>query len=705
MNKFKVSAFFLSLLVIFTTISGFIWLQKDTTPQRWDESIHLMAAYSFENALKSGPVNTIKRFITQESFYPPLVPFIAAFFGLSSSSEDNFTISMLLFICFIAVFTFLYTRRIFDDLSACVAASVVIAYPLIYSQAHYFMFDIPLTAFFMMSLYVLEKTDGFKNKLYSLLFGAICGLGMMVKWTFFIYALVPVLLNICGTVKNSVKGSAQKNNMLSAGVIFLVIGTPWYVYNSLSIISNILKYAVAQGRVEGLPVFMSLDSILFYIKMMPDMMTLLFMSLFIISLIFMAVDREKRKLALIFLVPFVIFILIPNKKDRYLMPILPVAAVISSYTVYLLRQRVNIRMFLAVVLIAAAFVQYGGATFGTAKKWPNSAQPAAVNWHINDFLSKVNPGSTLAIVPDSPYMNNLNYNFYALNSNKAVRIIGIYNFPMLTDYFLVKTGDLGPSFSGIDKRGVILRDSLDPKSQLSSMYEKVYEEKLPDGSDGMLFKRRENFAGASGSFRDDIDSNMMKLVSMYLKNAEKFKFDMSWGKNGIEEMNVSFKEGLMGDFKHKDAGLKVKNGSIVVRGLTPNPYALKEGKLQLISLSAVELKSFEVSEKDINDFISVYAKKVTQMAVNIDKGLINVSAVYSHIKFFISLEIYNPAPGTDNSDLRFLVKKVKAGPVSIPAGIVNFILKDYNPLLNRSNSPIKIRFGQITAEDGILKIR
>ena len=65
----------------------------------------------------------------------------------------------------------------------------------------------------------------------------------------------------------------------------------------------------------------------------------------------------------------------------------------------------------------------------------------------------------------------------------------------------------------------------------------------------------------------------------------------------------------------------------------------------------------------------------------------------------------NPNPGTAGSDIVFKVVRLKAGWLGLPAGLVNFALKDYNPLLNKSNSPIKVVFGRITAENGKLVIK
>ena len=66
MKKY-IPAAFVSLIVIFIIISNLIWLKTDTVPQRWDESIHLIAATGFAKAIAQSPAAAIKTFITQES--------------------------------------------------------------------------------------------------------------------------------------------------------------------------------------------------------------------------------------------------------------------------------------------------------------------------------------------------------------------------------------------------------------------------------------------------------------------------------------------------------------------------------------------------------------------------------------------------------------------------------------------------------------
>lgn len=84
MSSNKISAVFLSLLIIFIISSNVIWLRSDNTPQRWDESIHLSAASGFASVVREHPLRIFVDFLERESYYPPLVPFVGAVSGFSA---------------------------------------------------------------------------------------------------------------------------------------------------------------------------------------------------------------------------------------------------------------------------------------------------------------------------------------------------------------------------------------------------------------------------------------------------------------------------------------------------------------------------------------------------------------------------------------------------------------------------------------------
>jgi hypothetical protein len=703
MNNKTVSSAFLFILILIVVSTNILWLKADNTPQRWDESIHLMAASGFAEAVKIGPAAALKAFLAQESYYPPLVPFVGAFFGLKDREEDNFTFSMSLWTAMLIIFTFLYAHRRFGNPAAFAASALAAAYPIFCSEGHYFMFDLPLSACFIASMYFMEKTELLQKRGYSAVLGIICGLSMLVKWTFLIYAAAPLIFLTGASFAGPQDRKKAAQNLVILMVLFAAVAAPWYLYNGVSIVLNVFKYAYERGATENQPAVLSPAGLIFYFTSMPPEMTWLFFSLFLAGAVLLAASPKKRKELWFFIIPVVIFTLLRNKKDRYIMPVLPLAAVISSYAICALG-RARLRTAAACAVVAAAVLNFIFLSGPLPFHWPSEARPSQGDWHIKDFLSKLSPGASLAIVPDAPYMNNIGYSFYARNFFSGVRTIGIFNFPMFADYFLVKTGDMGPVFSGADRRAQILAQALDPKSEISGLYEKIYSAQLPDGSTGMLYMMRPKPRADLAGFEDGVSGNIMELLSNYLKNTEHFSFRISYDGFTVKQMNVSFRRGIAGDFRHKDRGLAVQDADIAVNKIAVNPYAVKGGKLQLISMGSVEIRSMKVSAADFKDFAALYVKKMSDLDVTFEKGLVNFRAKYLNTPIFVSLEFYNPNPGTDRSDIMFRVKALKAGFFSVPAGLVNFILKDYNPLLNKSNAPIKLKFGRITAEDNFLTI-
>ena len=228
MRKF-IPVAFVTLTVLFVIISNIIWLKIDTLPQRWDESIHLDAATKFAEKLAVSPLKFLPSFVTQETYYPPLIPFLGSLTSVFGLSADNITMTMLLFHSLLIVFTFLYTRIKLDTLSAFAASALVFSFPVIYSQGHYFMFDVPLTTLFIIYLYVHHKSEYFKNRRTSAVLGFIFGLGMLIKWTFIFFIIAPMVIDIINMKKDK---TTFQNFLIFLGVVALTAG-PWYFWNFL----------------------------------------------------------------------------------------------------------------------------------------------------------------------------------------------------------------------------------------------------------------------------------------------------------------------------------------------------------------------------------------------------------------------------------------------------------------------------------------
>lgn len=679
---------FLVVLCLFVAAANITWLASDNSPQAWDESIHLNAAAGFAKILKSDPVAVPGALITKETFYPPLVPFIGSFFALLSLSPDVITFSNTIFLCLLIVSVFLLARDLYGNLPAMAAASAVVSFPLIYSQSHLFMFDLPLTACVAFFAWLMGKTGKFTRLKYAVACGAFAGLAMLVKWTFFIFAAAPLIVAMTGTTKEN------RKNLLWFCIAALIVCGPWYIWNLIPLAKDLFFYTAKQGAVEGLPPVLSLASLFYYLKMLPNVMTLPLLVLVLAAFVLMLVKKETRFLIIYILIPLLVFTFMSNKKDRYLMPLLPFAAVAVSYLIHATRSKAKMGLFIALALLP--LIHLFSAVYAVPYKWPYSNRPQTGDWKIKEILSQLPSGEkiTLSVVPDNYYMNNVSYSYYADNYYPTVKAAGIYNFPAFYDYALVKSGDIGSGFMGLSARGEITRNLVENKSY-GRLFEPVYEAALPDGSIAKLFKRKSDIMQDSAALR----RNSMSMISKYLRSARGFTLNFS-GNTG--SLQVSFKEGYVGDFSHKEAGMTVKNLDIRVNGLVADPEALEKGELKILDLDNIEIVSVEVGAKELEAFALQYAKGVSGLVIDFTGGLIVAKAEYNKIPVEASVRLYNPS--AEDPDIAVEIKKLRVKGVPVPAGLLNFLIKDYNPLVKKTNSPFRLKFNGIKIDGGKLLI-
>jgi hypothetical protein len=273
---------------------------------------------------------------------------------------------------------------------------------------------------------------------------------------------------------------------------------------------------------------------------------------------------------------------------------------------------------------------------------------------------------------------------------------------VFTDYFVLKAGYMGTFFSGLQKRLEILNAALDPKSAVSRLYEKTYKTPPPDGSKNMLLRRKPRVIADEDEYAGTVNSGILAVIPRYVRKLEKFSCRVEINGESAD-LKVSFAKGYAGDFKNKEAGLVVHNAAIEVDGIKTETDAA--GGLKILSIGAVRVNSLTVKQAELEDFLKLYAGKFTITSLILDKGIIDIFGVWLKMPVEAAVSLYNPNPGKTGSYIFFRVVKLKAAGISIPAGLVNFVLKSYNPLLNKSNSMIKISFGQIYAQNGELNIK
>ncbi|MCX5778461.1 MAG: glycosyltransferase family 39 protein [Elusimicrobia bacterium] len=274
------------------------------------------------------------------SIFPPV--YIYSLVKISKMVNHNWAFSLfftnMMFLAVLIYFQYLLVREFGDNSTAILSVVLVLLYPLTFLGFNTLSLEFPLMGILMMSLYCLIRSRFFENTLWSVLFAAACGIGMMIKQPFGAYCAGIIAIGAVNVLINVFRRRIKPlSNLFIFAAIFILIISPYYILPHLS-----------SG---GAPAFKSgvMESFMTIVNVEPDVQSkrILFQGLwesqlsppfFLLMLFgifyFLGNTRSMIKLALFscILIPNIFLYIMPHfVTPRYTMPCMPLYAVISAY--------------------------------------------------------------------------------------------------------------------------------------------------------------------------------------------------------------------------------------------------------------------------------------------------------------------------------------------------------------------------------------
>jgi 4-amino-4-deoxy-L-arabinose transferase-like glycosyltransferase len=320
--------------------------------------------------------------------------------------------------------------------------------------------------------------------LLALSIGITLGLSFLVKEPALLFLLVPLLWVTVEALQKRAWGRLAQ--LFLAGVVSLLVFGPWYRTNWLVILTASKRATVDSAIAEGDPPLLSWEAWTFYLKVLPQMVSLPLLLVGLMGLllfwrrsrvssqgdgsadyapkpylyrqqVYCASRRSLGWLLLFWAGGYFLSCLNINKDVRYVVPYLPVVALMLAYGFTLLPRRWNWLRWAAVGLSTVLMIYnmvpgrpiglhnlvtyhpvYRGATY------PHAEVVAEV--------IKTEPllRSTIGVLPSTPEVNQHNINYYGNVQNFQVygRQVGVKLNQILQDgrslpWFLTKTGNQG----------------------------------------------------------------------------------------------------------------------------------------------------------------------------------------------------------------------------------------------------------------------
>lgn len=258
--KFKFNKYivFLNILILFVLITNFIWLKKDTLPPEGNALQDLLPGINFysdianlNNIAYPAILNIFKTpllikvslfkaldYIRSIFFiYPPLVPVsYSLFYILFGPSSEIELMANSLYLALALYSIYGIAKKIFNEKVGLLTTFIFSSFPGIISISREIYAEFFMMCLVALTLYLLLKTDFFRNRKYSLLLGISLGLTALAKWEFLPAIIGPFILVLWKSnviAKKTQHYLAQKKalftNFFLAIIIGILISSFWYL--------------------------------------------------------------------------------------------------------------------------------------------------------------------------------------------------------------------------------------------------------------------------------------------------------------------------------------------------------------------------------------------------------------------------------------------------------------------------------------------
>lgn len=467
-NYLKIFSIILTSLIIDNLLIYLI-----DNPPAWDQGFHLSNVFKMYNILDDNNLNLLNKsnkiLEITDNYRGPLTYFLSALFLKIFDNSYHYAYLSNQIFNIICIFSIYKLAILFKDSSTGVWASLIFSFSsLIINLRSDYLIDLSLTAFCSLTLFIFTKwyLEKKLNNYYAILSGVSLGLIFLVKPSgiaFFILPFLTIFFNLLINRKSTFSNISQTSLFIFS---FILIIFPWFSRHWLTIItSTINAWNWGIDYQEGYEIN-SLDSWLYYIKLLPKIFGIFSSSILFLIFIFEKISQKNLlkinfkkldKINLWFLIYFLncylIVSLMSTKDIRFILPIYPLLCIYLSKFI----TTKNFKYFTAkskkIILVTTIILSLLASKYELIFK--NINKNLTYEWPHYEIIKEIksktpNLNTTLAILPDTKEINTFNLEAEAAKQGEYVAVRQIISNEetykddlKYFDWFLLKTGSQG----------------------------------------------------------------------------------------------------------------------------------------------------------------------------------------------------------------------------------------------------------------------
>jgi MFS family permease len=686
-----------------------VWLAIDRTPPEWDHANHLERVVNCAEDLAQ---RDIRRIIERSSFYPPIVPCSAALvYRLVPSDAASAQSVVLVFLGLGMAAVYLLGRRLAGSTEGVVAAVVFGCAPFVVFSALRFQLDLPLAAMVALALFVVLQTDGFTRLGWSLAAGVVFGLGMLTKPPFAAYIIVPVLL-VAASSQRRRRGAAYAALAILVGA---ALSVPWYGPRLFGLLPQITARSFKQAAESGHPDPLTATALLFYPTWLTPQLGALAVLLLLVGLGVAVVRRHWIAIAAL-LAPFVLFSLLQNKNLRYTLPVLPMAAVFAGMAFGLLAGR-RARTVGALILALVCAVQVSSTALGVPKgvTVPGlgvplllESPPRTGNWRHREIMALISKDSrgepvTVSVVPNDNFFSVSNFRYYGTRDRLPFSFTRAWDGePIGLEYMILKTGDVGPSWTAEKPKRTAERLRTD--EALARVFPVIGEFQLPDGSTATVRARRLTDAVAvqPAAMAREVQAAVRRALADVATDVQglviALGYDETLLRGHVGRIEIRAESARLGELKRPGSPLlRVGDVRMVFEDVLVNPFAVHAtGRLSPLDARRATIQQVTIREADLQAFLKEQ-KGFKTASVTLEPGALAFAIGLPGPDVAARVRVL---PATDRP-FALSAEHVTVGGLPVPALLVDWVVRTWDPtprIASRLPMPVTVERIDITPE-------
>lgn len=510
--------------IFFLTII-FFWIYRNNIPPEWDQALTLEGVHYIYNPLAKGDFQTAwENFLSVTPRKAPLI--VYSIIPLYFLADPSFKVALLVNFLYAILFFWSFYQMVkifYGSTTALLSLIIVSTMPVFYGLIRTVFVEFGLmslvTAF---TLFAYKYSQQQRDK-YLILLGLISGLGILMKFHFFIFIVGQSLLLIWSLHQKQKFSFINLRNIILFSIPALLITLPWYSKNILVVLWHIKRSTNPEHISYSKPIYYPENFFNFSVDIINHLTSSYYFLLVLVLLIILKLTHKRLGLNLWlltwFIFPFLIIFTNPNQEYRYMLPLIPPIAVFIGWLFSQLKSHLKYLLLVFPILLfvnsSATPILYTPQKYllGPFLLWGTRVGhlvylPDSTYWPSEQIVLFLNslPNGTypkkIVSASEHPFVNINTLRYFQIKNELPIQFSTISyidkgtpnhqveSLVFKSDYLIIKTKELLPiNDYFINSQGMAISRITPPSGfDIYSWEEITHPFTFPDGSKLLIFK-------------------------------------------------------------------------------------------------------------------------------------------------------------------------------------------------------------------------